>query len=471
MEHFQKGHISPIRPVEVFDAVLPYNAFKYMQPGQHIGRICMSIRESPESTNLDVTILSRPNTLELYEMASYLLVGGLGGLGRAISTWMVEHGARHLIYLSRNAGSGPDDELFVHELNSMGCQVQLVQGSVTDSEDVTRAVKGATRPLKGILQMSMVLRDENFSKMTLDQWNAANLPKVHGTWNLHNATISAGLDLDFFVLFSSLSGIIGQPGQANYASGNTFLDAFVQYRTNLGLPASAIDIGAVADVGYISQNRELMQKMHATGFKALKEQELLDALVVAMTRKRVEKKECKNRRTRFVEHNNFVLGLSSTVPLESPANRAIWRKDRRMAIYHNIAGGNVDTAASSASLKSYIASAKADISILKTADATAFFASEIGKRLFALLLKPEEDLNTSLSLVDLGMDSLVGIELRTWWKQAFGFDISVLEMLGMGTLEALGQHATEGLMQAALAERGIPKIPKVLDGCVENAYG
>ena len=469
MGHFQKGRISPIRPVEVFDAVSPYNAFKYMQPGQHIGRICMSIRESPESTILDATILDRPNTMELYDLASYLLVGGLGGLGRAISTWMIEHGARHLIYLSRNAGSSPDDELFVHELNSMGCQVQLVQGSVTNPEDVTRAVEGATRPLKGILQMSMVLRDENFSKMTLDQWNAANLPKVHGTWNLHNATVSAGLDLDFFVLFSSLSGIIGQPGQANYASGNTFLDAFVQYRTNLGLPASAIGIGAVADVGYISQNRELMQKMAATGFKALKEQEVLDALVVAMTRKRIGKNECRNHRSRFVDRNNFVLGLGSTVPLNSPANRAIWRKDRRMAIYHNTAGGNVDTAASSASLKSYIASVKADTSILKTADAAAFFASEIGKSLFALLLKPEEDLNTSLSLVDLGMDSLVGIELRTWWKQAFGFDISVLEMLGMGTLEALGQHAAEGLMQAALAERGISKAPMVLDGCLQNA--
>lgn len=460
MEHFQKGHISPLRPVKVFDAVSPYDAFKYMQPGQHIGRICMTIRESPGSTVLDATILDRLITLELSDSASYLLVGGLGGLGRAVSTWMIEHGARHLIYLSRNAGSGPDDESFVHELNSVGCQVQLVQGSVTNPDDVSRAVEGASRPLKGILQMSMVLRDESFSKMTLDQWNAAIQPKVHGTWNLHNATVSADLDLDFFVLFSSLSGIIGQPGQANYASGNTFLDAFVQYRTNLGLPASAIDIGAVADVGYISQNQGLMQKMVATGFQALKEQELLDALVVAMTRKRMVKSECRNHSLRFVDRNNFVLGLSSTVPLNSTANRAVWRKDRRMAISHHAAGGNGDTAVSSASLKSYMASAKADISLLNNADAAAFFASEIGKRLFALLLKPEEDLNTSLSLVDLGMDSLVGIELRAWWRQAFGFDVSVLEILGMGTLEALGEHAAQGLMRAALEERG-PSSPVV----------
>lgn len=106
--------------------------------------------------------------------------------------------------------------------------------------------------------------------------------KIQGTWNLHNAAVSAGLNLDFFVLFSSLSGIIGQPGQANYASGNTFLDTIVQYRTNLGLIASAIDIGAVADVGYIAENRDLMKKLTNIGFKALKEQEVLDALVVAI---------------------------------------------------------------------------------------------------------------------------------------------------------------------------------------------
>ena len=462
LEHFQKGHILPIRPVEVFDAVSPYNAFKYMQPGQHIGRICMSIRKSREDKDLDATISDRPITLQLSDSASYLLVGGLGGLGRASSRWMVEHGARHLIYLSRNAGSGLEDELFVHELNSMGCEVQLIQGSVTTSEDVTRALKGATRPVKGILQMSMVLRDENFSKMTFDQWNAATLPKVHGTWNLHNATVSAGLDLDFFVLFSSLSGIIGQPGQANYASGNTFLDAFVQYRTNLGLPISAIDIGAVADVGYISENRDLMQKMAATGFKALKEQEVLDALVVAMTqkdrrrRRRRKENECVNAgSSRFVDPNTFILGLGSTIPLSSPANRAVWRHDRRMAIYHNTdISSSTTTTTTSSTLKSYIATSKSDLSTLKDPSAATFFAREIGKRLFALLLKPEEDLNVSLSLVDLGMDSLVGIELRTWWKQAFGFDVSVLEILGMGTLEALGGFAAEGLLRKAVADQG-----------------
>lgn len=453
LELYQEKRISPIRPTKVFDGASTCEAFRYMQRGQHIGRICISIRETPDKTSLSGNVVSRQKAPELHNSASYLLVGGLGGLGRAVSLWMVEHGARHLIYLSRNAGVNSENALFVEELNSLGCHVQLVRGSVTDPAIVEKAVREAAKPVRGMLQMSMVLRDENFSKMTLDQWNAANFPKVGGTWNLHNAAVSASLDLDFFVLFSSLSGIVGQPGQANYAAGNTFLDAFVQYRNTLGLCASAIDIGAVGDIGYLSGNPEMMQKMTATGFKLLGEQEILDALAVAIAPERLGNVECETQGSRFVDLNNFVLGLALTSPLHGSANRIVWKNDRRMAIYHNTASSDVDAAAASTSLKSYIAGAKSDISMLKNADAAAFFASEIGKRLFSLLMKPAEDLNTALSLVDLGMDSLVGIELCTWWKQAFGFKISVLEMLGMGTLEALGQHAADGLTKAIQAER------------------
>jgi hypothetical protein len=149
----------------------------------------------------------------------------------------------------------------------MGCKVKLIRGDVTNKADVLRAVAAATLPLRGILQMTMVLHDQNFESMTFEEWNAAVAPKIQGTWNLHNATVEAGLD--FFVLFSSLSGLIGQPGQANYASANTFLDAFVQYRSSLGLRGSVVDIGAVEEVGFISQTQGLMNKMKSTGFKGL----------------------------------------------------------------------------------------------------------------------------------------------------------------------------------------------------------
>lgn len=450
MDLINRGKISPLRPVSVFDAASPYEAFRYMQPGTHIGRIAIAMRKSADEP-FSAVVSGRPKTSKLDGSATYLLVGGLGGLGRAIATWMVENGARHLTFLSRSAGLGPDDESFVGELNSMACQVQLVRGSVTDSEDVQRVIREAKMPVKGILQMSMILRDENFLKMTFDDWVTATAPKIQGTWNLHNAAISAGLELDFFVLFSSLSGIIGQPGQANYASANTFLDAFVQYRNGLGLPASAVDIGAVDGIGYISNDPGLLSKMGGAGFKAIREKELLDALTVAMEPRSAARSAPSG--ARHADANTFVIGLGSSVPLNCPGNRAVWKRDRRMAIYHNSSTAtSADSTSSSSTLRSYIDGAKADSSVLQAPEAAAFFAVEIGKKLFQLLLKPEEDLNTALSLGDLGMDSLVGIELRSWWRQVFGFDVSVMEMLGMATLEALGKFAADGMLREVLGK-------------------
>lgn len=239
-------------------------------------------------------------------------------------------------------------------------------------------------------------------------------------WNLHQATVAAAAKLDFLVLFSSLSGIIGQPGQANYASTNTFLDAFSQYRTGLGLAASVVDIGAVEEVGFISENHGLLSKMRTTGFKGITEQELLDAMVVAMLAH--SQPASASPRSRSVDPNTFVLGLGSAMPLTSPANRAVWRKDRRMAAYHNagVDGGGADAAASNEALKVFMASVKDDPVVLKTVAAAKVLAAEIGRKLFDLLLKPQEELRTVLPLVDLGL----------------------------GSLDALGQHAADELLKA-----------------------
>lgn len=94
----------------------------------------------------------------------------------------------------------------------MGCSVKLVSGDATRFEDVKRAIAAATYSLKGIVQMSMVVSNENYTKMSFSEWTASVAPKVQGTWNLHNASVAAGLDLDFFLMFSSVSGIVEQAG-------------------------------------------------------------------------------------------------------------------------------------------------------------------------------------------------------------------------------------------------------------------
>ncbi|QVM13373.1 putative secondary metabolism biosynthetic enzyme [Coccidioides posadasii str. Silveira] len=226
-------------------------------------------------------------------------------------------------------------------------------------------------------------------------------------------------------MFSSVSGIVGQAGQANYASGNSFLDAFAQCRNGLGLAASVVDMGAVEDVGWISDHQGMMGKMSRSGFKPVLEQKVIDAMAICMLVHNKPNKAAESALTvtsknssYFVHKDTFLVGLALLIPLNDPSNYVIWKKDRRMASYHNKATVAA-TAASTDILKSYLSSAKADPSILKSSEAAKLFAVEIGKKLLDLLLKHHEGLKTSLPLLDLGLDSLVALELRAWIKQVF----------------------------------------------------
>lgn len=125
-----------------------------MQKGSHIGKVVVTLPDDPDN----LPALGGRDELSFKPNASYLLVGGLGALGRAVSTWMAERGAKNLVYLSRSAGKTADDQAFIAELETLGCAAQTFPGDASVLGDVKRAVEGANFPIAGILQMTMVLR-------------------------------------------------------------------------------------------------------------------------------------------------------------------------------------------------------------------------------------------------------------------------------------------------------------------------
>ncbi|TRX91677.1 hypothetical protein FHL15_007459 [Xylaria flabelliformis] len=437
-QYYEEGHVKPIHPIRVFEASQVQSAFQSMQKGTHIGRFSISM-----AANLACDVKSRLELPKFEGNASFLLVGGTGGIGRALSTFMAENGAQELIFLSRNAGTKPADIDLSIELQSMGCSAIFARGDVYDDAAVSSALLKATRPIRGIVQLSMVLRDQNYSDMTFEQWTEAAAPKIKGTWNLHHATISQAIDLDFFVLCGSISGHIGQPGQANYASANTFLDSFAQYRNNLGLAASVIDIGAVEDVGVLARNTGLLARMKADGLHALSEQELLDAFIYAMFRPKPSAMCQGGSSSRNCHPNSFLVGLGPVVP------QIVRKKDRRMAVFSKDTSDEKELV-SNEPLKDLLAAADERPAVLKTDEAARILSIEIGKEIAdMLLLQPEVGMTAmNVLLRDLGMDSLVAVELRAWWRQVFRLDISAREILGMGTLGALGKLAADGLLKA-----------------------
>ena len=292
--------------------------------------------------------------------------------------------------------------------------------------------------------------------MSFEQWQAALLPKVQGTWNLHEALLTQETPLDFFVLFSSISGMFGQPGQANYAAGNSFLDAFVQYRHSLGLPASVLDIGAMEDVGYLSHNTGLLDTLKSTSMHTLHEKDLLDSLQLMIERSAPRKeftassqREFSSKARGWVNPSHVSIGVRSTLPISAPNNRILWKRDRRTAVYRNIesASSTGGSGSNSEGLKQFLRDCQGNPALLDLPESVTLLAKETGITLFGFMMRSEEDLDLSVPLGSLGVDSLVSIELRNWFRQKVGVEFTVLEVVNSGSLMALGEQTAGKLRE------------------------
>ena len=209
--------------------------------------------------------------------ASYLITGGLRGLGLLVAEWMVARGAKHLTLMGRSAAS-QDTEKALQRMEQSGAQILALQGDVSCEEDVIRVLAEVERtmpPLRGLIHSAGVLDDGMLLQQDWSRFEKVMAPKVSGTWNLHSLT--RHLPLDFFVMFSTGVAMLGAAGQSNHAAANTFMDAFAAYRRALGPPAISINWGAWAEVG-AAADRKLADHNVAT----FSPQEGLQALEWAM---------------------------------------------------------------------------------------------------------------------------------------------------------------------------------------------
>ena len=181
--------------------------------------------------------------------ASYLVTGGCGGLGLGVAEWLARNGARHLILMGRNRPADAAAHT-IAEIERAGAAVSLVLGDVSLERDVERALaaaKAAGLPLKGIVHCAGVLGDGVIARQTPDRFDRVLAAKANGSWNLHRLSLNE--PLDFFVLFSSGSSLLGSPGQSNHSAANAYMDALAHFRAALGLPALAINWGPWSEVG------------------------------------------------------------------------------------------------------------------------------------------------------------------------------------------------------------------------------
>lgn len=268
---------------------------------------------------------------------------------------------------------------------------------------------------------------------------------------------------------SSVVSCLELPGQANYSAGCAFLEAFCQFRHSNGLPATVLNICPIRGVGYVAKNPRAMRNMTAQGVYFLGEREFLDFVSLNIldsnqdTRFDDQKKTASfslaNSGSAWRNPNQVVAGLRSASQvdfgyhLDSPHNKTNWRRDRRMGFYHNMrtnknaeATGNSTNETSA--LATFLSRIHQEPGLLAESGTVGFLASEIGKEVLGFIIRSESDVDVSKTLAELGLDSLVAHELRRWFRQVFGITMSVLEIMGAGTLMQLGEVIKDRLVES-----------------------
>ncbi|XPT03005.1 Highly reducing polyketide synthase [Ascochyta lentis] len=244
--------VKPVKPLLSKPISEVGEALRLLQAGKHMGKVALTWDRGqtiPMATTVAKPVLS--------DTATYVLVGGFGGLGQSIARMFADRGARHLCILSRSGARSREAVETINKLENQGVQVRSLACDVSDEGSLRTAFetcKIEMPPIRGVIQGAMVLRDISFEKMSHNQWHEALKPKVDGTWNLHKLMLR---DLDFFIILSSFMGIFGSRTQGNYAAAGAYQDALAHYRRSQGLKAVSLDLGLMRDVSAFSKKEAL----------------------------------------------------------------------------------------------------------------------------------------------------------------------------------------------------------------------
>ncbi|KFY81215.1 hypothetical protein V499_00041 [Pseudogymnoascus sp. VKM F-103] len=431
MELVKMGLVKEVSPTVVQPFSKMEECFRQMQAGKHIGKIVLEPRAGDR-----VPVMPKPlECVKFPGNASYLLAGGLGGLGRSMSRWMIRNGARNFIYVSRYGASSKEATNFIKELEVAGVRSAVLMCDITHEAKLAKLLAEALEfmpRIRGVIQGAMVLKDQVFANMSHDIFMNTIRPKVQGSWALHNATLQQ--PLDFFVLLSSAAGFIGNAGQSNYVAGCTYQVALAAHRNSLGLPATAIDIGKVTGVGFVAENAgsKSEQNLVKLGMLNIQEEELLAMLELAML-----------PRHEGVSNGHMITGVHSTIDT-SREDRELpfWSRDPvfshmeyvRPHLIMSRRGNNTKDVVQQP-LPKLLASATS------VGEVNAYMLDALLRKLSRSLMMPLEDIDASKSTAAYGIDSLIAVEIRNWFFREAKADIPVFEILQVSTLTALAEQA------------------------------
>jgi NADPH:quinone reductase-like Zn-dependent oxidoreductase/SAM-dependent methyltransferase/acyl carrier protein len=421
-----KGALRPL-PYRVFPACRIDSAFRLMSAGKHIGKVVVGF---PTPFVPRRGELPGPG-FEVKPDGCYLITGAFGGYGKVLARWLVDCGARHLVLTSRSGVSNPEAGKFVADLQERDVEVHVVPADIGTPDDVRRLfaeIKSGGQPLRGLFHLAMVIDDAPLAALTPERMRTVLGPKAHGAWLLHEATRE--MKLDCFVMFSSVSSIFGNPAQGNYSAANSFLDSLAHHRQTLGLPALTVNWGVLGGEGYVARNERVADFLARQGTMEISPGEATGLL-------------------------ESFLRAGSAQAISIRVDWGKWRQFFRSMQENPLLERIFATLESQESVRA-TNDWRSRIDAASPAEKQAVICQAVREAVGSVLRVKPDNLRDDQPLTDLGLDSLMGVEIETSLEAAVGVALPPTSLMRARTIGQIASLIAGHLGGAAPVAESTP---------------
>lgn len=416
MALFREGALAPL-PCRVFPAERVVDAFRVMQQARHIGKVVVSLADAQPAVERPKPQLQ---PLRLEKESTWLVTGGLSGFGFESARWLAEHGVSHLILVGRRGPDTPGAQERIEALTAQGVHVEAVACDITDAAAVRaliERIRTVYPPLKGVLHAAATFDDALLINLDARRMAEVLAPKLLGAWHLHQATLD--VPLEHFVLYSSITTALGNPGQANYVAANAGLEGLALLRRALGLPAECIGWGPIGDAGYLTRNDAVRDSLaQRLGKPPLAARQALDQL-----------QHCLSAQATHAVADFDWNTLSRVLPSAGSGRFALLNRGLAQV---GMTEGDTD-------IRAMIAGRSPE-------EVARIVQQLVIQEVAHILAVSPERVDPAKSLHDQGLDSLMAVELALGLEQRFGIQLPVMMLNESPTAEKVTRRLVEKLL-------------------------
>ena len=404
---FEEGIFSAM-PTKIYPASEIADAFRYFSQAKHIGKIVVDFK--------DQKVMAHPlekSQFENIHQGSMLITGAFGGFGIELVRWLVRQGAQNLVLVSRRGPISMAATQMVNDLKSAGIQFDIKQVDISKRDSVKALideVRATVPPLKGIFYAAGVVDDMAIGSLDAAAIQRVMAPKAAGAWLLHENTLD--LDLDYFVMFSSISAIIGNPGQINYGAANAVLDGLAHLRRSQGLQAVSINWGALSEVGMVGNDKNVERLLALLGDDTYSPSQAMQALETILA------------------HNLSQVGFMNMN--WSRLKQQLGKKDTWSRFEQFSSSELVDS--------STRYPLRQEMNELPSEQHAEFIETHLIEHIAQITRNNIEQIPTSAGLDRLGIDSLMAVELISALRMNLGVEINQMKIMQGITISALAEE-------------------------------